>query len=301
MKIKFCLFSLIFIFVSSAFSQEWGLVLAGGGGKGAYQVGVWKALKEFGLDKKITVMSGTSVGGLNAALFSSVSAQDAENIWITQVPSFLQNENDLISQAGLEYIMNELPLGKIDSTHLPSVYVTSIRSRLKLLKWFDANVLGGGVGSHAYRFCLNDSPVAKKKLYLLATSAVPLICDPVWIDDEDGGHYYSDGGQESVGGDNVPIEPITWYNKITNVIVVYCSDKNHVSHRVKVKDYDNLNIIEIFPSIDIDGDTWLEGIIDGTANFSLNRIKLLIRTGYDDTVSILKQRGFSKVSPYWFD
>ena len=30
--------------------KEYGLVLAGGGTKGAYEVGIWKALKEIGLN-----------------------------------------------------------------------------------------------------------------------------------------------------------------------------------------------------------------------------------------------------------
>lgn len=300
MRFRILFISLIFIFASPVFAQEWGLVLAGGGGKGAYQLGVWKALEEFGLDKKITVISGTSVGGLNAALFSSVPTEEAENIWVNQVPHFLQTDQDLISQSGLEYIMNALPLEKIDRSHFPLVYVTAIRSRLKVLKWIDSNVLGSGIGSHAYRFCLNDCSLQKKKSCLLATSAVPVVCDSVWIDDGDGGHYYSDGGQESLGGDNVPIDPLTWHNRLSNVIVVYCSDKNH-ARRIKVKDYDNLNIIEIFPSIDTDGDSWLEGVLDGTTNFSANRIRLLIKTGYEDAVDILTKRGFSRVSNYWFD
>lgn len=49
-----------------------GLVLAGGGGKGGYQIGVWKYLKEIGLEKNISVISGTSVGGLNAVLMGCV-------------------------------------------------------------------------------------------------------------------------------------------------------------------------------------------------------------------------------------
>ena len=32
-----------------------GLVLAGGGARGAYQIGVWKGLKEIGIDKYISV------------------------------------------------------------------------------------------------------------------------------------------------------------------------------------------------------------------------------------------------------
>lgn len=47
-----------------------GIVLAGGGGRGAYQIGCWKKLKELGLDR-FSVISGTSVGALNAALIAA--------------------------------------------------------------------------------------------------------------------------------------------------------------------------------------------------------------------------------------
>ena len=47
--------------------KEYGLVLAGGGTRGAYQVGVWKALIELGI--KIKGIVGTSIGALNGALF----------------------------------------------------------------------------------------------------------------------------------------------------------------------------------------------------------------------------------------
>ena len=46
-----------------------GLVFAGGGGKGAYQIGVWRAVRELQLEQHIAVVAGTSVGALNAALF----------------------------------------------------------------------------------------------------------------------------------------------------------------------------------------------------------------------------------------
>ena len=46
--------------------KEIGLVDAGGGTKGAYEVGVWKALKELNIN--ITAIAGTSIGALNAAL-----------------------------------------------------------------------------------------------------------------------------------------------------------------------------------------------------------------------------------------
>mgnify|MGYP000801348061 CR=1 FL=1 len=43
------------------------LVLAGGGARGSYQVGVWRALME--LDWHPQIITGTSVGSLNGAMF----------------------------------------------------------------------------------------------------------------------------------------------------------------------------------------------------------------------------------------
>ena len=41
-------------------SKEYGLVLDGGGARGAYQIGAWKALHEAGV--RIRGIAGTSVG-----------------------------------------------------------------------------------------------------------------------------------------------------------------------------------------------------------------------------------------------
>jgi NTE family protein len=63
-----------------------GLVLSGGGAKGAYEVGVWKALCEAGVADRITVFSGTSVGAINAALLASVRDPDkCARIWREEV------------------------------------------------------------------------------------------------------------------------------------------------------------------------------------------------------------------------
>ena len=51
--------------------RDIGLVLSSGGCKGAYHLGVWKALDEAGLADRIGVISGTSIGALCSALFAS--------------------------------------------------------------------------------------------------------------------------------------------------------------------------------------------------------------------------------------
>ena len=58
-----------------------GIVFEGGGGKGAFQIGVWNALRELNLEQYITTISGTSVGALNAALLFQGNYANAERIW----------------------------------------------------------------------------------------------------------------------------------------------------------------------------------------------------------------------------
>ena len=56
-----------------------GLVLAGGGAKGSYQVGVYQALMELGWLPD--VITGASVGSLNAALFVMGKVNEAADLW----------------------------------------------------------------------------------------------------------------------------------------------------------------------------------------------------------------------------
>jgi predicted acylesterase/phospholipase RssA len=56
-----------------------GVVLAGGGGKGAYQIGCWTEMRRRGLT--IDAIAGTSVGALNVAMVARGDVQNAEDIW----------------------------------------------------------------------------------------------------------------------------------------------------------------------------------------------------------------------------
>ena len=81
--------------------RDIGLVLSGGGAKGAYEVGVWTAMCEAGLDKRVCCISGTSVGSINAVLFASVSNPAlCERFWLEVVPNFAKpSEKRMISMA----------------------------------------------------------------------------------------------------------------------------------------------------------------------------------------------------------
>ena len=72
--------------------KEYGIVLEGGGARGAYQIGVWKALQEVGM--KIKGVAGTSVGALNGALICMDDLEKAEEIWGNMTYSTVFNVDD---------------------------------------------------------------------------------------------------------------------------------------------------------------------------------------------------------------
>lgn len=54
------------------------VVFSGGGAKGAFEIGVWKALNALGYYADI--VTGTSIGALNGALYLSGKQEEAEKI-----------------------------------------------------------------------------------------------------------------------------------------------------------------------------------------------------------------------------
>ena len=60
-------------------SKTYAIALEGGGAKGAYEIGAWKALEEAGI--KYNAVSGTSVGALNGALMAMRDLPRAEAAW----------------------------------------------------------------------------------------------------------------------------------------------------------------------------------------------------------------------------
>lgn len=60
-------------------SKIYAIALEGGGAKGAYQIGVWRALQEAGI--RYNAVSGTSVGALNGAMMAMRDLNMAEKLW----------------------------------------------------------------------------------------------------------------------------------------------------------------------------------------------------------------------------
>ena len=107
-------------------SKEYGLVLDGGGARGAYQIGAWKALAEAGV--KINAVAGTSVGALNGALICMGDIGKAEKIWNEMTFSRVMDVDDewmeglFQKQTSIREFLNEgwkrLKEGGVDITPL---------------------------------------------------------------------------------------------------------------------------------------------------------------------------------------
>lgn len=93
--------NLLLVFVAviglGANAASFGLVLSGGGAKGAYEVGVWAALHEANLVGDVVAISGTSIGAVNAALFASwPDFEGVEKLWLKNIGEvFVPNEKIL--------------------------------------------------------------------------------------------------------------------------------------------------------------------------------------------------------------
>ena len=125
-------------FLASHPEREYALVFSGGGAKGAYEIGVWKALIELGLADKITAISGTSVGALNALLFGQGDYEIAEKTWDNFTQKDLTKIRHLIK---VENPDNSL-LEKLDGAKNPDELVTSIVESIRKISFglFDTSL-----------------------------------------------------------------------------------------------------------------------------------------------------------------
>lgn len=260
-----------------------GLVLAGGGGKGSYQIGVIKAMEQIGLTKYIQGVAGTSVGALNGALLLNGQIEKACRVWENISP------NKILSIKGRTFIEKlkgtrfENMLDKLEtySNKLEDYGIFSREGMVALieesldlhsLSMCDIPLYATCVeftSLTATYFQLNRQKPQLIQSILLATSAIPIVFPPEEID----GKLYIDGGVK----DNVPIAPL--YQIGCDTIIVIPLNRSYVLDRSL---YPNVRIYEVVPQ------NGLGHIVSGTLQFNREITKRHIQQGYDDAMSILE-------------
>lgn len=162
------------------------LILPGGGGRGAYQVGVVKALRETGLE--FDMAFGTSIGGINASFLAQGSFERLEELWchikardIFTLPSAHQIGRLVLGQKlGL---LDTKPLEELLTRELD---LKKLRASYTKIGWCTTDLC-----SLETKFITLDEIKTKKELIdvLMATSAIPMAFPPrhiqgegLWVD-----------------------------------------------------------------------------------------------------------------------
>ena len=174
-----------------------GLVLAGGGARGSYQVGVWRALAELGWRPEI--ITGTSVGCLNGAMFALDLYETARDMWLSirsQDVLDLPEEGARLSELNT-FLRQTVAAGGMDVTPLEEIV-----DRVLDEEALRASPVRFGLvtvekrGLRPRELALEEIPKGKVKDYMLASAA----CFPAIRARKIDGVEYLDGGY----ADNMP-------------------------------------------------------------------------------------------------
>ena len=173
------------------------LVLAGGGARGSYQVGVWRALME--LDWHPQIITGTSVGSLNGAMFVLDQYETARDMWLAirskDVMELPEEDADL--SALHQFLRSVVKAGGMDVTPLEEIVERVLDEdalRASPIRFGLVTVEKRGLKPR--ELPLEEIPKGKVKDYLLASAA----CFPALRAKQIDGVQFLDGGYR----DNMP-------------------------------------------------------------------------------------------------
>ena len=255
-------------------TKEYGLVLEGGGAKGAYQIGAWKALREAGI--RIKGIAGTSVGALNGALICMGDLEKAESLWENISYSQIMSVDDKImedifkqkkiSRDALKDMMDYISAGGVDITPLKELIAECVD---------EEKIQNSSMDLYIHTFSVDemrDLNVDLKgiepeliKDFLLASSYI----FPIFKSEKLHGKTYIDGGAIN----NVPVDTLI-EKEYKDIIVVRIFG---IGREKKVKIPEDTTIYTIAPTVS------LGSILD----FNPKRSKIHLKRGYFDTMRVI--------------
>ena len=245
--------------------RRYALVLAGGGAKGIYQIGVWKALRE--LDICYDVVVGSSIGAINGALMTQNDWDSTFELWRTVT---LEKILELPPDAGVKdffigvvknFGVSAAPLKQLLERHIDETKIRTSGIRFGLTT-FNLSRL------RQEELFIEEIPEGELIPYLLAATAFPGI------------KTQSIHGKRCIDGgiaDNIPFQ-IVRDSGYKNIIVVDISGLG----RNKIPDYEGVNLIYIKNSIDFGKISTLFGVFDFNSEF----LERFSRLGYLDTLKV---------------
>ena len=249
------------------------IVFAGGGSKGAYQVGAWKALNELG--EEFQIACGTSIGSINAAFYVQHDFDAAYEMWSELTADSIM-ANGINMDRSFETIFSQRDqLVPFIKNYISSKGADVRPFHEKLKAFFDPEKFFGSDVDYALMTTEFPSmtPAMIRKSQMAADPengwqwlAASAACFPVFPVMEIGGKSYVDGGYY----DNIPVAPAFSLGADRAVVVDLKTENNHEGYLRHPR------VTYIKPTRDL-----------GTfMNFEREVLDRSMRLGYNDTMKV---------------
>ena len=259
----------------------YGLVLEGGGAKGAYHIGAYKALMEEGI--QIGGIAGTSVGALNGAILAQGDYEKAYEMWENMSYSTVINASDeeidrlksgKVSKEDISLmaakIKGVITEGGLDISPLRDLVMEIVDEEKIRASGMDFGIVTVSLTDlKPVEIYIEDIPDGELAQYLLASAYFP-----AFKREKIGGKRYVDGGIYN----NLPVNLLVDKGYRDLILI-----RTHGVGYVKKVDLTGLNAITISPNEEL----------CRTLDFEMDSARYNLELGYYDGLKALRGlRGF---------
>ena len=272
-----------------------GLVLSGGGAKGAYQTGVFHALEDAGLADHITAISGCSIGAYNGLLYS-IGGTEILRDYMIRFPALMeayrQTEDAVVEESKQAVARGGVSLSQFETDSRFWKYGSDglmgyVRSALAE---YDVSSLKRRLYACSYSlererpeyFCLNRLSKEEIAKVVVSSGTLPYVFPPVKIGDS----CFTDGAvmpeicKAPAPSDKIPLRPLM--EEPLNVIIsVFLKPHDQIDHAYVPE---HIRYLELRPSIPLE-----PAPSAGTMDFNPEHLKEREEIGYRDTLELLKK------------
>jgi NTE family protein len=256
--------------------KTFGLVLEGGGAKGSYHLGAYKAMVEEGLIPSAVV--GTSIGALNAALIAQGDWDVIYDLWnnmsISKILDIDDNQIEKLQKNNFsidgfkyfaKYLHKSIEDDGLDTSRIRKLLESMVDEDKLRKSSMDFGLVTISLSEmKPYELFKKEIPDGKMVDYLMASSNFPIFKREV-IDDK----KFIDGGIF----DNIPIQPLK--SKGYKKFIVIRTHGLGINRHTSVK---GLDVTWINPSDDL----------GGTLDFSQETCQNNLKLGYYDALKTFR-------------
>lgn len=277
-------------------TSEWkqktiGLVLSGGGAKGAYQIGMFRALEELGLAEHIRVISGTSIGALDAVAYAARGVEGVRSILygfgeqMGVVKKQTSREQIRASKEAVnrgEVTVEQFAADPAFSEYDAGLLASFLKELLpdEALRRCDRRLYACAYSLNRCQpeyFYLNEKEPQVQRDLILASASLPFVFPPVCYE----GSFYLDGGvvpqvcgEKAARADKIPLKPVL-SEPVDGILVNFLNPADTVRTDLVPEQTAYLELRPSRPLEQYPG--------EGTLDFSAERLNSHEALGYEDT------------------